>query len=45
LNNTQSIFIISFEGTYYCISKKGSHGRDRMVVGFTTTCSISAYSH
>ena len=22
-----------------------SHGRDRMVVGFTTTCVISAYHH
>ena len=21
------------------------HGRDRMVVGFTTTCAISAYHH
>ena len=24
---------------------KGRHGRDRMVVGFTTTCAISAYHH
>jgi len=23
----------------------GSRGRDRMVVGFTTTCAISAYHH
>jgi len=23
----------------------GRHGRDRMVVGFTTTCTISAYHH
>jgi len=23
----------------------GRHGRDRMVVGFTTTCAISAYYH
>jgi hypothetical protein len=23
----------------------GRHGRDRMVVGFTTTCAISAYHH
>ena len=21
------------------------HGRDRMIVGFTTTCAISAYHH
>ena len=24
---------------------RGHHGRDRMVVGFTTTCAISAYHH
>jgi hypothetical protein len=24
---------------------RGCHGRDRMVVGFTTTCAISAYHH
>jgi hypothetical protein len=23
----------------------GRHGRDSMVVGFTTTCAISAYHH
>jgi hypothetical protein len=23
----------------------GRRGRDRMVVGFTTTCAISAYNH
>ena len=23
----------------------GRHGRDRMVVGFTTTCTTSAYHH
>jgi hypothetical protein len=23
----------------------GRHGHDRMVVGFTTTCAISAYHH
>ena len=23
----------------------GHHGHDRMVVGFTTTCAISAYHH
>jgi len=23
----------------------GSHGRDCMVVGFTTTCAIGAYHH
>jgi hypothetical protein len=25
--------------------KKGHRGRDRMVVGFTITCAISAYHH
>jgi hypothetical protein len=24
---------------------RGRRGRDRMVVGFTTTCAISAYHH
>jgi len=24
---------------------RGHHGRDRMVVGFTTTCATSAYHH
>ena len=24
---------------------RGRHGRDRMVVGFITTCAISAYHH
>ena len=30
-----------------CISKeiRDRRGRDRMVVGFTTTCAISAYHH
>jgi hypothetical protein len=25
--------------------RRGCHGRDDMVVGFTTTCAISAYHH
>ena len=25
--------------------KGGRRGRDRMVVGFTTTCAVSAYHH
>jgi hypothetical protein len=29
----------------FYIKKGGHHGRDRMVVGFTTTCAISAYHH
>jgi hypothetical protein len=27
------------------ITKGGRHGHDRMVVGFTTTCAISAYQY
>jgi hypothetical protein len=27
------------------ICSRGRRGRDRMVVGFTTTCAISAYRH
>jgi hypothetical protein len=27
------------------VGKGGGHDRDRMVVGFTTTCAISAYHH
>ena len=27
------------------INSRGRRGRDRMVVGFTTTCAISAYHH
>jgi len=26
-------------------TKRGNRGRDRMVVGFTTTCAISVYHH
>jgi len=32
----------SLEFTYY---RRNRRGRDRMVVGCTTTCSISAYHH
>ena len=28
-----------------CTDRRGSGGRDRMVVGFTTTYAISAYQH
>jgi len=28
-----------------CFMKRGSHGHDRMVVGFTTTYAISTYHH
>ena len=38
---------ISFNISYghNIIYIRGRRGRDRMVVGFTTTCAISAYHH
>jgi len=30
---------------YICTMSRGRRGRDRMVVGFTTTYAISAYRH
>ena len=30
---------------YLCHQPRGCRGRDRMVVGFTTICTISAYDH
>jgi len=30
---------------YWLFVNRGRHGRDRMVVRFTTTCAISAYHH
>jgi hypothetical protein len=27
------------------VIKWGRHGRDRMIVGFTTTCAVRAYHH
>ena len=30
---------------YMFLSVRGRHDRDLMVVGFTTTCTISAYHH
>ena len=35
--NTREILLLLEDG--------GSRGRNRMVVGFTTTCAISAYHH
>ena len=34
-----TIFVRSYYGM------RGCHGHDRMAVGFTTTCAISAYHH
>jgi hypothetical protein len=41
---------VVFSGFIYDLSifkliYRGRHGRDRMVVGFTSTCAISAYYH
>jgi hypothetical protein len=50
--NYQSFQIKSKLITYICkgdtssiLLWRGRHGRDRMVVGFTTTYAISAYHH
>jgi hypothetical protein len=37
--------ITSFYIIWLLYRWRGRHGRDRMVVGFTTTCGISAYHH
>ena len=29
----------------FCLISRGCRGRDRMIVGFTTTCAISTYRH
>jgi hypothetical protein len=43
IRTVTSIFdLIIFEHQDCC---RGRHGHDRMVVGFTTTCAISAYHH
>jgi len=39
----QLISIIN--SSIYLPKKEGHHDRDCMVVGFTTTCAISAYHH
>jgi hypothetical protein len=49
------LIVISMHAVYYlhstCVSfcsnhfLRGRRGRDRMVVGFTTTCAISIYEH
>ena len=31
--------------SFHYIINRGRHGHDRIVVGFTTTCAISAYHH
>jgi hypothetical protein len=33
------------ETAVYILTIMGRRGRERMVVGFTTTCAISAYHH
>ena len=45
------IYLLKFPITYilievvYTVISRSRRGRDRMVVGFTTTCAISAYYH
>jgi hypothetical protein len=34
-----------YSETCYSQTWRGCRGRDHMVVGFTTTCAISAYRH
>jgi len=46
---TKSDIYILFQGiiikSLYLVTKRGHRGRDRIVVGFTTTCAISVYHH
>jgi hypothetical protein len=42
LSLRKEVYIITNENI---IQKRGRRGGDRMVVGFTTTCVISAYHH
>ena len=44
-NLTYSISIISIKGTNVLLNVRCRRVRDHMVVGFTTTCAISAYHH
>ena len=37
------VMFISIVSTY--TNSRGRHGRDRLVIGFTTTYAISAYHH
>ena len=40
------IFYLQNTNFYYImLNSGGCHGRDHMVVGFTTACAISAYHH
>ena len=38
-----SIFVLSF--VFLLLCSRSRRGRDRMLVGFTTVCAISAYHH
>jgi hypothetical protein len=42
---TQEQIIIFIQYILFCIKFEGRRGRDRIVVGFTTTCAIRAYNH
>ena len=43
--NTKRFFVILYSNRYVLRIVRGCRGSDRMLVGFTTTCAISAYHH
>jgi len=45
VNGNHSFLNIYLGSIYYSINNRGRRGRDRIVVGFTTTYAISAYHH
>jgi hypothetical protein len=45
LSTPYSEVILFKVGNIWPVCREGCHCRDRMVVGFTTTCAISAYHH
>jgi hypothetical protein len=45
INNKLSSLDISLTTAYFLFTLGGHLGCDRMVVGLTTTCAISAYHH
>ena len=42
---SKRFFVIFYSNRYVLRIVRGCRGSDRMVVGFTTTCAISAYHH
>ena len=41
----KAIMRTNFDILRFHWKRNGRRGRDRMVVGFTTTCAVSAYHH